>query len=342
MNPGRSQPIRTDNTDSARRREGRAYLQGACRGNPFLENAVESLLANCGRREPFLSSDRLRVGDRLLHYRLTERIAEGSTGIVYKAEDLHVERFVALKVLSPRLATDVNACRRFLREARCASALSHPNVITIHDIAYDRGVYFIVMEYVPGTSLAGMIDRRALSLQTCLAYSVQIAEGLMKAHSAGIVYRDLKPANIVITPNGIVKLADFGLAKAVGTRRKTGLHLDCTGEGAIVGTVAYMSPEQIRSQRLDARSDIFSFGVMLFEMLTGRRLFRRDTMADTIASVLRDDPLVFPKLLPPPVMQIVRGCLQKDVRLRFQTMGHVTTRLRAVEASLRVRNSSRP
>ena len=232
------------------------------------------------------------IGRSLAHYAVVEKLGEGGMGAVYKARDERLDRFVALKVLPADKMSDPERRRRFTQEARSASALNHPNIVTIYDIGHADGVHYIAMEYVAGRTLSELIGRRGLPLRKALSLAAQIAEGLGKAHAAGIVHRDLKPSNIMVTPDGLVKILDFGLAKLVEAAEPPGdaaatmtmTRTPATEEGVILGTVAYMSPEQAEGKPVDARSDIFSFGSVLYEMLSGRRPFEGETKASTMAA----------------------------------------------------------
>ena len=245
------------------------------------------------------------IGKTIAHYQVLEKLGEGGMGVVYKARDTHLDRFVALKVLPPERVADPERNRRFVQEAKAASALNHPNIITIHDICSEAGLNFIVMEYVPGRTLDQWIGRQGLKLGETLKCAVQIADALAGAHAAGIIHRDLKPGNVMVTQDGLVKVLDFGLAKlrepAIGQAGRplgapaaedqpTRTLQPHTEEGAILGTVAYMSPEQAQGKPLDPRSDIFSFGSVLYEMVTGRRAFHCDTQLSTLAAILCGGP----------------------------------------------------
>jgi eukaryotic-like serine/threonine-protein kinase len=283
------------------------------------------------------------IGRTLGHYRVVEKLGEGGMGVVYKAQDLHLDRLVALKVLPPDKLTDPDPStgsgsaratsraerrQRFTQEAKAASALNHPHIITIHDIASDGGIDFIAMEYVAGRTLGELIPRKGLRLNEALKIAVQMADALAKAHAAGIIHRDLKPGNVMVTKDGQVKVLDFGLAKlteAVSPAGDEPTHTakPTTDEGAIVGTVAYMSPEQAQGKKVDARSDIFSFGAVLYEVVTGCRAFQGDTRASTLAAVLKDEPKPASQIavgLPKEMDRLIRRCLHKDPAHRVQHM----------------------
>ncbi len=262
------------------------------------------------------------IGQTIAHYHILEKLGEGGMGVVYKARDLHLDRLVAIKLLPPEKTADPERKRRFVQEARAASALNHPHIVTVHDVASDEGVDFIVMEWVSGRTLGQAIGRKGLKLNDALKYGAQIADALAAAHGAGIVHRDLKPGNMMVTDSGLVKVLDFGLAKlteiatefaATITRKPE------TEEGTIVGTVAYMSPEQAEGKKVDARSDIFSFGSVLYEMATGRRAFSGATKLATLTAILHEEP---PPLedAPPELEKIIARCLRKDPDRRIQHM----------------------
>jgi eukaryotic-like serine/threonine-protein kinase len=271
------------------------------------------------------------IGKTLGHYQITEKLGEGGMGVVYKARDTHLDRFAALKVLPFEKVSDPDRKRRFIQEAKAASALNHPSIITIYDIDQADGIDYIAMEYVAGKTLDELIPRKGLRLSPALKYAVQIADALARAHGAGIIHRDLKPSNVMVDEHGLVKVLDFGLAKLTETSGpEAETAATRTGSGTILGTAAYMSPEQAEGKHIDTRSDIFSFGSMLYEMLTGQRAFRGDTRASTIASILREDPKPISQVsegLPRDAEQIVRRCLRKDPEHRFQTMGDLRVAL---------------
>jgi len=221
------------------------------------------------------------IGQTISHYDVREKLGEGGMGVVYKAFDSHLGRLVAVKVLPHEKVADAERKLRFIQEAKAASALNHPNIVTIYDIDSARGIDFIAMELVSGKTLDRLIPRHGFRLNEALNYSVQIAAALASAHKAGIVHRDLKPGNVMVNEQGLVKVLDFGLAKlteptATGEDEKTRSLKPTTEEGTIVGTTSYMSPEQAEGKKVDARSDIFSFGALLYEMVTGRRAFQGD------------------------------------------------------------------
>jgi eukaryotic-like serine/threonine-protein kinase len=231
------------------------------------------------------------IGTTLSHYRIVEKLGEGGMGSVCKARDSRLDRFVAIKILPHDKLANAERKRRFVQEARAASSLNHPNIVTIYDIDSAEDTDFIAMECVTGKTLEQLIGRKGLPPGEALRYAVQIADALSKAHAAGIVHRDLKPSNIMVTEDGIVKVLDFGLAKLtepVSTDDETATVI--TDEGSIVGTVAYMSPEQAEDKPVDPRSDLFSFGSVLYEMLTGRRAFQGETKVSTLAAILRHEP----------------------------------------------------
>jgi formylglycine-generating enzyme required for sulfatase activity/predicted Ser/Thr protein kinase len=262
-------------------------------------------------------------GRTISHYQILEKLGEGGMGVVYKARDLHLERYAAIKMLPPGSVADEDRHRRFVLEARAASALSQPNIVTIYDIDCDAGQHFIAMEYIAGKTLAAAIGPAGLPVGQALDYAIEIASALAAAHAAGIVHRDLKPANIMISDHGRVKVLDFGLAKLVETSpsgdesTRTGSH---TASGAILGTAAYMSPEQALGQRVDVRTDIFSFGSLLYEALTGSPAFAGDSTATILAAILRDSPVPIETRrlgIPSDLARILCRCLEKDRDARY-------------------------
>jgi len=272
------------------------------------------------------------TGQTFLHYHILEKIGEGGMGAVYKAQDTHLDRIVAVKVLPKEKLSDPERKQRFVQEAKAASSLNHPNIIVVHDITSDHGLDFMVMEYVEGQTLDQLIGRKGMKLKDALACAVQIADGLAKAHAAGIVHRDLKPTNIMVTDEGRVKILDFGLAKLIEDMQASPAgptmtlghpEKPQTEEGFIMGTVAYMSPEQAEGKKIDARSDVFSFGSVLYEMLTGQKAFSRETRMSSLAAILNEDPKPAAQIddtLPSDIAQALARCLRKDPQRRWQNM----------------------
>ncbi len=278
------------------------------------------------------------TGRALGHYEILEKLGEGGMGVVYRARDTHLDRPVAIKVLRPDAVSNPERKRRFVQEAKAASALNHPNIITIYDIDLVDGVDYIAMEYVAGQAMDHLLAGRALRAPEALEYAAQIAGALAAAHVAGIVHRDLKPANLMVTELGLVKVLDFGLAKLIeptadSDATETVYHAAHTEEGAILGTVAYMSPEQAEGRKIDSRSDIFSFGSVLYEMLAGRRAFHGETRMSTLSSILNKEPQPVSQIAPDApreLERIVALCMRKDPRRRFQHMDDVKVALEAL------------
>jgi serine/threonine protein kinase len=264
------------------------------------------------------------IGQTLGHYRIEEKLGEGGMGEVYRARDTVLGREVAVKVL-PADKVRADRLQRFLREARAASQINHPNVVAIHEITESNGVHCIVMEYVAGKTLSETIPAKGLETQQVLHYARQIAASLAKAHAAGIVHRDLKPANIMVSTDRMIKVLDFGLAKLhePDTMDEDALTAAETASGAILGTAAYMSPEQAMGRPVDARSDIFSLGLVLYEMLSGRRAFEGETAMSTIAAILYKEPRPLKEVVPQTprdLDRIVARCMHKEPDRRFQSV----------------------
>jgi len=308
------------------------WLDEACAGDSDLRREVESLL-EASDQTAFLdhppmmpAAPGLEPGRRIAHYQIVAKIGEGGMGAVYQATDTTLDRPVALKVLTRGLGT-AGHDRRFAREAKAASALNHPNIVTIYEFNSADGVDYLAMEYIQGVTLAQLLETRATPLETMLEYAAQAATAIARAHQAGIVHRDLKPRNIMVTHDGIVKVLDFGVAKRQSQISEQDVtQTALTMAGAVVGTPAYMSPEQARGENEDWRTDIFSFGVILYEIAAGHRPFHGKNAHAVLFQIVHEEPP--PLQTTPQLARLIASCLKKDRAERIQSMDEVAAALK--------------
>jgi eukaryotic-like serine/threonine-protein kinase len=321
-----------------------AFLVQACGADSTIRAEVESLLGAHTKTGPFIDTPpaaaaagvlaaldfRVRVGQLIGHYQIVRLLGKGGMGEVYLAEDVRLRRRVALKLLPPESTRDDTRVHRFIQEAQTASALNHPNIIVVYEIGEDDGVHFMAGEFVEGQNLRDVLLRTALSFPVIVEITLQTAAALAAAHAAGIVHRDIKPENIMLRPDRVVKVLDFGLAKLSSGRRTQGL----TGPGVILGTPPYVAPERVRMMPADARSDLFSLGVVLYEMIVRRAPFDGETWRETANAILASDPPPLASLRPetPPELQaIVSKMLEKNPADRYQSCQELLADLRKLQ-----------
>jgi Tol biopolymer transport system component/serine/threonine protein kinase len=340
--------------------ERASFLDRACSGDAELRRELESLLLSDGQAETFIESPPARVaadlftdqqpkpdrGERIAHYEILAQIGSGGMGEVYLAQDSNLARKVALKLLPPSLTADAQLRARFFREAQLASALDHPNVCTIHEVGQSSNSLFIAMQYVEGVTLKQLIGSRPLKLDALLSISLQAADALAAAHDQGIIHRDIKSNNIIVTPRGQVKVLDFGLAKLTDVSVREGVgraESELTRTGAVMGTPSYMSPEQARGERVDHRSDIFSLGVVLYEMASGDLPFKRKSQAETLNAVINEPhtPVAeFNKEIPAELSAAIDRAMSKNPADRYQSMAEMLLDLRQVGRAVGLLGSS--
>lgn len=323
------------------------YLNEACGDNPGLRGEIEVLLAASEESDSFMDSSKIRLAEKkaeprfsenetLGSFQIIEMLGEGGMGEVYLAKDLRLNRQVALKILPQNSAVDENANRRFLREAQAAASLEHPHICTIHEIGEEGGFSFIVMQYVEGETLSAKIKRGDLKPQDALDIAIQIADALSEAHAHGIVHRDIKPANIIVSATNQIKVLDFGLAKRIAfdsAEEQSSLKSLLSQPGMILGTVSYMSPEQVRGLDLDTRTDLWSLGVVLYEMILGKTPFAGATSVEKLAAVLYHEPEA-PGGIPNELAAIFTRALQKDPEKRYQTAEEIISDLKHLKQEM--------
>src|ERR1051325_2606643 len=358
MTPERWQQVKQifNSAITYRPEERSLFISQACSGDEELRSEVESLIASHEESGSFIDKPafeaaasllanekaELRSGQSIGSYEVLSFLSRGGMGEVYLAEDKRLGRKVALKLLPASFTTDADRLRRFEQEARAASALNHPNIITIYEIREAAGSHVIATEFVEGETLRQRLSHSPLTLSEALNVALQVADALSAAHKAGIIHRDIKPENIMLRPDGYVKVLDFGLATlseqaspAVAAEAPT-IQVR-TGSGIVIGTAGYMSPEQARGLAVDSRSDIFSLGAVMYEMIAGRKPFQGDTPSDTLASILKTEPPPLSRVargVPPELARIVTKALRKDREERYQVVKDLWLDLKALKQEL--------
>ncbi|MEO7675002.1 MAG: protein kinase, partial [Pyrinomonadaceae bacterium] len=338
--------------------ERQKFVNLACADDKTLLAEVESLLSSLYSADSFMETpavakvaneieietEKLESGKSFGHYEIIEQIGEGGMGVVYLAKDTRLDRKTAIKVLPGNVAQDEERMRRFVREAKSASALNHPNILTIYEIGETDNTHFIATEYIEGETLRERLKGSSVNLKSALDIATQVASALDAAHRTGIVHRDIKPENVMVRPDGVVKILDFGIAKL--TEKQSDVDLDPealtainaqTRPGMIIGTAAYMSPEQAQGKIVDARSDIFSFGVVLYEMLAGKPPFEGVNAIETIGSILNKEPVPLSRQtpeVPHEIERIINKALRKDREERYQTVKDLLIDLKDVKQDL--------
>src|SRR5215813_6556609 len=322
------------------------FLDRACDGDAEVRREVESLLAHDGASDLAISqavqhtarslveSVTIQPGTKIGDYKVLKLIGSGGMGEVYQARDEKLSRDVAIKVLPAYFADHPERLRRFEQEAQAAAALNHPNILAVHLMGNFEGMPYLVSELLEGATFRELMKRGPLPPRRAIEYAVQVARGLAAAHDKGIVHRDLKPENLFVLKDGHVKILDFGLAKL--RQASSDENAVNTEEGLVIGTAGYMSPEQVRGQGVDHRTDIFALGAILFEMLSGQRAFKKATAADTMSAILNEDASDISQLVPtaPPALhRIVRRCLEKNREQRFQSASDLAFALEALSDS---------
>ena len=338
MTPERWQQIKAvlEQALETPQQERSAFLDQACAADAEMRKELDSLLRSDEEvRSGFLHSTippvTLIRGNRIGEYEVRGLVGSGGMGEVYRARDTRLDRDVAIKVLPAYLSSDRDRLRRFEQEAQATAALNHPNILSVFQFGSFEGAPYLVTELLEGETLRELIRRGPIAQRKAIDFAIQIAQALAAAHGKGIVHRDLKPENIFITRDGRIKILDFGLAKLIGLDPRHDAQTSADTEpGTIMGTASYMSPEQVRGLAADNRSDIFAFGVIIYEMLSGKRAFHRETSADTMSAILKEESPPLPETVAPALSRIVRRCLEKNPEQRFQSASDLGFALEAI------------